>query len=162
MLRNKKAQLSHVWKWLLYIPLTAVIVFLITYIPVFVFSDVTNTQNLENIILSERAYHAVSIYDDLIFREYPGHTCSAGCFNQKIIEDAFDSSDSPRNLGFKLTFNKKSIFFNEDFYNDAKPLSPVRYDTFVEVRPVIIKDRKAVDDLVIDQVYSDRRDDFES
>ncbi len=161
MRRNKKAQLKHVFPWLLYIPLTAAIVFVILYIPVVVLGGAAKTQQLENVVFSDRIYNKMSIYDDLIFRLYPGHTCTSGCFDQKFINDSFDTSGSSRGIGFKLTFNKNSIFFNKDFYDDAKPLAPVRYDEFLEVRPIIVIDTGSVDKLFIDQVYSGRLEQFE-
>ena len=103
----------------------------------------------------------MSIYDPLLFRTYPGHTCKGGCFDEKFIENSFDTSNSQRAMGFKLTYGDKSIFFNKDFYDDAKPLSPVRYDVFIEERPILVVDTNEVEKLTIDQVYSGRPNDFE-
>lgn len=161
MLFNKKAQVQHVWKWLLYISMTAIIVFIITYIPTIILSSAAKTQQLENIVFSERIYNKMSIYDPLLFRTYPGHTCKQGCFDQKFINTSFDNLDSARQMGFKLTFDQKSIFFNKDFYDDAVVLAPVRYDLFVEERPVLVVDTDRVEKLVIEQVYSGRLSNFD-
>jgi len=161
MLMDKKAQVRHVFKWLLYIPMTAVIVFLVVYIPNVILDGSAQTQELENDIFAERIYNEMSVRDDLLFRTFRGYTCSAGCFNQDFIDDAFDNSGSLRRLGFNLTFNDASVYFNRGFYEDAVVLWPVRYDRFVESRPVFVMDRREIGKLLIDQVYSGRLDEFE-
>ncbi|MBD3361313.1 hypothetical protein GF358_00820 [Candidatus Woesearchaeota archaeon] len=161
MLFNKKAQTQHVWKWLVYIPLTAVVVFIITYIPSVVLGNAAKTDQLENIVFSERIYNKMSIYDPLLFRTYPGHTCKQGCFDQKFITNSFDNSGSAREMGFKLIFDNKEIFFNRDFYDDAVVLAPVRYDLFIEQRPVFVVDTGDIENLEIVQVYSGREQKFE-
>jgi hypothetical protein len=153
---GRKAQLHHVWKWLVYIIVTCAVVFIITYIPVVVMGKSLNTQSLENIAFAERIYNKFSIYDPLLFRTYPGMTCSGFCFDEKFINDSFDNSGSLREVGFRLSLGPRSIFFNRVFYEDAVVLVPVRYDQFIEERPVILGDRNSVDRLVIDQVYSGR------
>lgn len=157
----KKAQTEHVWKWLLYIPMTAVIVFILTYIPAVVLDKAVKTQQLENAVFADRAYNKMSIFDPLLFRIYPGHTCIQGCFDEKFINDSFDNSNSLREMGFNLTFGRKSVYFNRIFYEDAVVLAPVRYDRFVEERPVLVVDAKKIDRLIIDQVYSGRMKKFE-
>lgn len=156
MRMNKKAQTRHVWKWLAYIPMTAVIVFIIVYIPTVILGKAVETQQLENIVFADRIYNKMSIYNQLLFRTYPGHTCKQGCFDEKFIENSFDNSNSLREIGFNLTFNKKSIYFNKDFYDDAIVLAPIRYDRFIEQRPVFVVDTNKIEKLTIDQVYSGR------
>lgn len=158
---GKKAQTQHVWKWLVYIPMTAIIVFILLYIPIIVLGSAAKTQQLENIVFAERVFNKMSIYDQLLFRTYPGYTCKQGCFDQKFINDSFDNLDSLREIGFNLTFNKKSIYFNKEFYYDARVLVPVRYDQFKEQRPVLVVDTDKVEKLAIDQVYSGRLKKFE-
>ncbi|MBN1644741.1 hypothetical protein JW851_01705 [Candidatus Woesearchaeota archaeon] len=159
---NKKAQTQHVWKWFIYIPMTLIVVFIVVYIPSVILDNAVKTQNLENIVLADRVYNKMSIYDWLLFRLYPGHTCKGGCFDQRFINDSFDNTGSSKEVGFKLVFNKKPIYFNKDFYDDAVVLVPVRYDRFIEERPVIIVDTGKIDKLTIDQVYSGRLRDFEN
>ena len=156
MLGNKKAQVHHVWKWIVYIIVTGIVVFIITYTPSIVIGKSVEVQNLENVIFSERIYNKLALRDPLLFRFYPGFTCADFCFDEGFITDSFDNSGSLREVGFKLSLAGKSIFFNRIFYEDAVVLSPVRYDRFIEVRPVIVVDKKSVDKLIIDQVYSGR------
>jgi len=158
---NKKAQLTHIWKWIVYIILTGIVVFMITYIPSIIIGKSVGTQNLENMMFSERIFNKFSIYDPLLFRSYPGQTCSGFCFDEKFINDSFDNTGSLREVGFKLSLGQKEIFFNKDFYEDAVVLSPVRYDRFIGERPVIVRDKGVVDKLVIDQIYSGRVNKFE-
>jgi len=157
---DKKAQTQHVWKWIVYIIVTGIIVFIITYIPTVILGKAVKTQSLENVVFTERIFNKFSTYDPLLFRSYPGFTCSGFCFDEKFISDSFDNSDSLREVGFKLSLGQKSIFFNRGFYEDAVVLSPVRYDRFTEERPVVLADRKSVDKLTIDQVYSGRMNKF--
>lgn len=155
MLGNK-GDTKHIWKWLVYIVLTGIVVFTIVYIPLAITGNAVKTQNLENIVFAERIYNKFSLYDPLLFRVYPGFTCSGFCFDDKFINESFDNSGSLREVGFKLTLGQKSIFFNRVFYDDASALVPVRYDQFIEERPVIVVDKKSVDKLNINQVYSGR------
>lgn len=158
---HKSAQTHHIWKWLVYIIVTGIVVFVITYIPTVILGKAVQTQSLENMVFAERVFNKFSSYDPLLFRSYPGFTCAGFCFDEKLINDSFDNSDSLREIGFKLGLEDKSIFFNRVFYEDAVVLSPVRYDRFVEERPVILKDRNSVGKLVIDQVYSGRMKKFD-
>jgi len=161
MLMDKKAQVRHVFKWLLYIPMTAVIVFLVVYIPHVILDNSAKTQELENDIFAERIFNEISVRDDLLFRTFRGYICSAGCFRQGLLDDAFDNSGSLRQLGFNLTFNDESVYFNRGFYEDAVVLWPARYSRFVESRPVFVMDTGDIGKLLVDQVYSGRLYEFE-
>ncbi len=154
MLSRKGALAEGAIFWIIYILMTGIIIFMIRTIPSTVYSQVTETGGIENAILTERVYNKVSWESPLTGRNYPGELQTRSDFDIARINRAFDTLNSPRQLSFKLALDGKTAFYNEQFYKIAKPLSPVRYTSFVENRPVWINDEKKVAQLQIDQVFA--------
>ncbi len=154
-MRNRKAVLAEgVIFWMIYIAMTGVVIFLIRAIPSTVYSQATETFGMENAVLTDRVYNEVAWESPLTQREYIGELPKLSDWDTKRINSAFDTLGAPRQLSFKLTLEGKEAYYDEAFYKRAKPLSPVRYKSFVETRPVWIVEDKKIATLEIDQVFA--------
>lgn len=157
-MHGRKGQLAEaVVFWIFYIILTGAVVYVIVSTPATVFSRVTDTQQLENAIFAERMYDKVAGQSALTQRVYPGILASKTAWDKQRIMNAFATAGTPRGIGFKLTLDGQEAYFDERFYKEAKPLSPVRYKSFVETRPVWLQDKQEFAALTIDQVYALKR-----
>lgn len=157
-MHNRKAQIAEgAIFWIFYILLTSAVVFFVVYTPVEVLGERTKTNNLENAIFAERAYAKTAWQSPLTNRAYLGYLPTKTSWNKDRVEKSFSTIGTPRKLGLKLTLNHDEAFVDENFYKEAKPLSPVRYPAFVDVRPVWIADQQQFVPLVIDQVYTPRQ-----
>lgn len=152
---DRKAQIGEaVIFWIFYISLTVAVIFFIVQAPVSVLSQKTDTEGLENMIFAERIMTKTAWQSPLTHRIYSGVLASKGSWDKKRVVDAFTTAGTPRRLAIKLVLDHDEVYFNEGFYKEAKPLSPVRYQNFIETRPVWIQDSQKFALLEIDQVYS--------
>ncbi|MEM4253841.1 MAG: hypothetical protein QXR48_00425 [Candidatus Woesearchaeota archaeon] len=152
---DRRAQISEaVVFWIFYIALTVAVIFFIVQAPSSVFSQKTDTAGLENVIFTERILTKTAWQSPLTHRIYSGVLASKGLWDKKMIVDAFTTAGTPRRLAMKLTLDHDEAYFNEGLYKEAKPLSPVRYQNFIETRPVWIQDSQKFALLEIDQVYA--------
>jgi hypothetical protein len=154
-MQNHKAQLAEgAIFWILYIMMTGIVIFMIASIPTTIYSQTTETYGMENAILNERIYSKVSWQSDLTNRQYPGELQSLTGWKPDSIKNAFDTLGAPRQLGFRVAIDGQEAYYDRDFYNRAKPLSPVRYKGFEEKRPVWIVDEKKIASLTLEQLFS--------
>lgn len=134
--------------YLIYIPLTLLLVWGVRLIPEMLFAVNLDTHNLENKIYNERIFNEISEVDLYTKRVLRGEIKN---FDEAIIKNAFTKEKS---IAFKLEMMGKTAFFNQDFYEYAAPLTPIRYKLFEEKR---IVDYKVPRVLTIKQVYDDKK-----
>ncbi len=133
------------------VAVTAVVVMLLTKIPENVYQANVDTADLENYILSERIFARVSYEDKDSGRAYRGMLFEKKEFKEKFADNPFDLSDEK--IAFKLTLNGEEVYIDRQFYDIAKPLTPIRYKNITYAKPVIIIGEKAVASLAVDQVF---------
>ena len=139
ILKSKKAVSAKVGYW---------IFILLFLLPLMIFSifqvintfsaQVIKTNNLENILIKDRILNAVSFTDPNTGRNYPG-TIYLPHFNEFFIKESLKTK---RQFGVELTLNNtQPIYFNEDFYEIAYPLSNTnKYREIKENLYVLIND----------------------
>lgn len=168
MLCNKRGQVSEeALFWIFfYLPLTIIVVFLIKIVPSIVLSTVYDTKNLENYIYQERALNGLHYKSPLTKGVYPFSMNSdqlralvseeKDYRKYKGLEDAFDEVAFEKEIGFFVSLDEFALYFNKVFYDDAKPLAPVRYFDVTKTYPVFVVDKKKESKLTVDQVFSPR------
>ncbi len=154
MLNRRAALAEGAIFWIIYIAMTGIIILLIRGIPSSVYSQTTQTFGMENAILTERVYAKIGWQSPLTERVYTGELPSIDDWNPARINTAFDTLGAPRQLSFKLTLDGKTAYYDEAFYDRAKPLSPVRYKSFVEKRPIWIINEQKMHSLEIEQLFA--------
>jgi len=134
-----------------YLLMTSAVVFLIVVVPKTILESAADTHDRDNAIYNERIYSKISSRDPLTFRVVPGVIEKQEQFSAKKINESFNIGFTPRRIAFKLTYDGKSVYYDKDWYEFAKPLSPVRYPAFTQNRPLLIEgDLKKLE---IDQVF---------
>ncbi len=154
MLNRRAALAEGAIFWIIYIAMTGIIILLIRAIPSTIYSQTTQTFGMENAILADRVYAKVGWQSPLTGRVYIGELPSISDWSPAGVNTAFDTLGAPRQLSFRLALDGRTAYYDEAFYNRAKPLSPVRYKSFVEKRPVWINDAKKMASLEIDQLFA--------
>jgi hypothetical protein len=151
---NRKAQVigEEIPYWLLYIPITAVFVAAVAFIPVLLLSGTIDTHDMENAIFAQRIYNQLGQKSALTGRVETGRLQSIDSFKEDNVKNAFDTAGTPRMIGFKLTLEGKEIIVNKQFYEDGVVLA--KYARFIEVRPVLIVSENRISPLTIDQVFT--------
>jgi len=119
--------------WFFYLPFTAVIILVILFIPQNVEKIQLETHNLDQAIIAERAFAKVARQDINTGRIYIGQLPE----NIEEKDLIFDNSQSPKDLAIKISVDGKEAYYNKEFYADAKPLAPVRYRSYKQVKPAI-------------------------
>lgn len=157
---NKKASLSEeaIFQLVYMLFLTIPVVTLIYFIPGIVLNNAYDTQKFENEIYQIRALNAVSSVSPLTKKVIP-IIIDTEEFKVDLLNKAFDEMLFKKQIGFWVNLpelEKKDFYFNKEFYDDAKPLTPVRYLNFASTYKVYLSDKKKLSDLVIDQVFSPR------
>jgi len=149
---QRKAQAWQIFPAIVYLMMTSVVVILMVQVPKTILDNAAETYDRDNAIFEERIFNKLSTKDELTTRVIPGVIEKKEQFSTKRIKKSFDLGKTPRRVGFKLTYDRKSIYFNQDFYEDAKPLSPVVYKDFVHQRPLLVENE--LKQLEIDQVFT--------
>lgn len=158
---SKKATwaFSDLLYWFLYIPLTAIIIALIAFVPFQILDTKTNTYTLENAILSEMVYNKISYQDPVTERIY------AGIIDDQKIEplafpdasyfaNMFSFSQYAKKTAFKLSFDKSEpYYYDKEFYEIAFPLAVVRYYNIDTTRQMIRRDGTSLT-VELDQMFS--------
>lgn len=106
------------------------------------------TNNLENQIYNERIYNEISNTELYTKRLQKGVITN---FNSDALQNSFNEN---KKIGFRLDIGGNEIFFNQDFFEYAKPLTPIRFKAFEQKRNVVFKGQNV---LQIEQVYDDQQ-----
>jgi hypothetical protein len=141
--------------WMFYIPMTAAIIFFLVIVPFSILQTRLETHNLEHAIIAERAFNKISYRDDETGRIYPG-VASREQLNKLDIGNFFSISLDARRTAIKLTAAGKGIYFNEAFYEIAKPLAPVRYYELITKKQLNIIGEQQIAQLETDVVSSQK------
>ena len=109
-----------------YVPMTLIVYFLLIQ----AHDDVLNARiyvgELDDAFLLERAFDRVSYADPNTGRIYPGVIEDPALLNESLVRGMFYfHPDKPTALNW--TVGNKSVVFNPDYYEIARPLAPVRY-----------------------------------
>jgi hypothetical protein len=153
-MRDRRAQVTDWMFWIFYIIMTSAVVYFVVVTPASVFSQKTDTASMENAIFAERVHARLGSQSPLTKRVYPGVLPTRVALDSPALVEAFNTAGTPRQLAVKVSLDHEEVYFNEDLYRHAKPLSPVRYQNFIETRPVWIVDEQKLASLTIDQVYA--------
>ena len=147
------------WTWgdllyfiVFYIPMTLIVTVLLVSVPSNILDARIITGELDNVFLGERIFNKVSFKDIGAGRIYPGVMEDRERFNVSLLKDAFFFPED-RNFAVKLSMDSRSVFYNEPFYEIARPLAPVRYKLFVSQKEMIIQKDKSQARLTIEQVF---------
>ncbi len=160
MLKNKKGTVSEeaIFQLIYMSVLTIPVVALMFFIPGMVLDNVYDTQNLENEIYQLRILNAITSVSFLSQKQSP-IIIDTNQFQEERINQSFDEKIFKKEIGFLIhlpALEEKTLYFNKEFYEIAKPLTPVRYLNFVSTYKVYLSDKKQSSDLVIDQVFNPR------
>jgi hypothetical protein len=71
-------------------------------------------------------------------------------YNERAAKNEFDLENYQKQIAFKVTIDDKEVIYNEEFYNHARPLAPVRYDLYTN--SFFIDHKK----ITVEQVYGNR------
>lgn len=151
--KNRKGQVEHVLFYaLVYLPLTAIVVFFITkYMPFLVFGDAASSFDAEKLIYTERVFSSISKTDEVTLRRQ-SFIADLDRITDASLERVFytekppaqeaneaeKSDDASRGtVGIRVTASNKKAYFDKGFFDDAFPLKP-RYATFVEKRAALL------------------------
>ena len=138
ILKSKKAVSAKVFYW---------IFVLIIVIPMMLFSifqvintftsQITKTNNLENLLIEDRILKILSFTDPNTGRSYPG-IIYLPHFNEEFINNSLKTK---RQFGLKLNIDEKNpVYFNEDFYEIAYPLKDTnKYQETLLQRYVLLR-----------------------
>ena len=153
---HQKAQVAEEFFYaIFYLTMTSVVVFFMVIIPTTILENTYETHDRDNVVWNERVFAKASTKDELTLRVIPGVLENPEKFTTKSINKSFDFGKAPRKVAFKLTYDTKSIYFDKEFYDIAKPLSPVAYPAFTQSRPLLVKNE--LKRLEIDQVFSKKQ-----
>ncbi|MBI4918367.1 hypothetical protein HY837_00425 [archaeon] len=145
----KKAQIGgEMIYFLLYLVVTFAIIFGIQLLPSIILSSNLETHNLENQIYTERIFNAASDLDIYTKRVLRG---KINQLNDDLLSDVFSEN---KIIGFEVNIGGDKIYFNQDFYEYASQLAPIRYDLFTQKRYVNYKGPKALE---VRQVYDNKK-----
>lgn len=139
--------------WLFYLPMTAAVIFFLVTVPLSILQTQTETHNLENAMVAERAFSKISYYDADIGRIYPG-VVSSQQLKSASIENAFIVSLDARKTAIKLNVARTDIYFNKLFYEIAKPLAPAAYYEISAKKQINVLESQQAAALEIDEVFS--------
>jgi hypothetical protein len=106
--------------------MTLIVTVLLVSVPSNILDARIITGELDNVFLGERIFNKVSFKDIGAGRIYPGVMEDREMFNASLLKDAFFFPED-RNFAVKLSMDSRSFFYNEPFYEIARPLAPVRY-----------------------------------
>ncbi|PIN80171.1 hypothetical protein COV11_04610 [Candidatus Woesearchaeota archaeon CG10_big_fil_rev_8_21_14_0_10_30_7] len=132
--------------YFIYLTITLLLFAGIHYIPDLVLNANLDTHDLENQIYNERIFNLVSETDLYTKRVLQG---TINTFENDLLNDAFSEE---KKIAFKISLNGEQIYFNQNFYEYAAPLAPIRYKIFRQERNVNYKVPRT---LKIEQVYDD-------
>lgn len=154
ILSNKKAT----WAWadflyfFFYVGLTFVLALAIGHIPDSILNSVLQKGNLEYTTNNARMDVMLSYKDPF-----------SGRFDYEMLEsEDLISVDTVRNLlvfpknknlALSLSLDGKTVYYKKGFYDIAKPLTPITYESIVNSRLVKTSKDKEWKKLTIEQVY---------
>jgi hypothetical protein len=153
-MRDRRAQVTDWMFWIFYITMTSAVVYFVAVTPASVFSQKTDTASMENAIFAERVHAKLGYQSPLTKRVYPGVLPTMAAWDPRALVASFNTAGTPRQLAVKVSLDQDEAYFNEELYRRSKPLTPVRYQNFIETRPVWIVDQQKLVSLTIDQVYA--------
>ena len=130
--------------WFFYIPLTAIIVLALVIIPTNILRATVQPVELDASIMEERLSQKILAYSPMLGVE----TGQAG-----NIKDA-ELVLSEKRFAYKVTVDKDSTIGNQEFYDEAIPLTPIKHKRFTH-EATLVKEGKETP-VVIDQVYPER------
>ncbi len=141
----KKAQIGgEMIYFMLYLVVTFAIIFGIQLLPSIILSANLDTHNLENQIYTERIFNAASDVDVYTKRVLRGKITQ---LKEDLLTDSFSEN---KIIGFEVTAGGDKIYSNQDFYEYASKLAPIRYDLFTQKRYIDYKGPRALE---VNQVY---------
>lgn len=127
--------------WFFYIPLTAIIIIALVTIPTSVLRATVQPVELDASIMEERLSQKITAYSPML--------------GQKIGEvgelDGAKLQLSEKRHAYKVTVAAKSVLGNQDFYDEAIPLTPIKHKRFM-FNTKMTKEGVLVP-VTIDQVY---------
>lgn len=130
--------------FMLYLAVTFAIIFGIQLLPSTILSANLETHNLENQIYTERIFNEASDVDVYTKRLQKGKITE---LKEDLLSNVFSEN---KIIGFEVNIGSTKIYANQDFYEYASRLAPIRYELFTQKRFVNYKGPKALE---VNQVY---------
>lgn len=123
---NKKGDLADYIRWIWRIIMLILVSVSLWMIKERAVTKMIDTHGLEFNLLFERVLYSPNgiIYVDAdTNRAYPG-IIDISKFNEDSLNRIFQGGSK---FAFRLKLNDKIIYYNEEFFNDAEPLLPLKY-----------------------------------
>ncbi|VVB81069.1 Uncharacterised protein [uncultured archaeon] len=129
--------------WFFYIPLTAFVIIALVTTPTSILNQSVQPFRLDAGITEERLYEKVSDYSPILGTQYG------------TLTDQFDKNAalllSDKRYAYKISAGQKAYVANKEFYEDAVPLAPIRYNRYT-ITKMFTSNGKQIP-VTIDQVY---------
>jgi len=154
ILSNKKAT----WAWadflyfFFYVALTFVLALAIGHIPDSILNSVLQKGNLEYTTNNARMDVMLAYKDPFSGKFDYGRLESEGLVS---VDTARNLLVFPKNkkIALALSLDGKTVYYKKGFYEIAKPLTPITYESIVNSRLVRTPNDKELKKLTIEQVY---------
>lgn len=128
--------------WLLYVSMTAIIVMALVIIPTNILQSTVQPVELDASIMEERLAQKITAYSPVLGTQ-PGQS---GDLNQARL------AMSEKRHAYKVTMGAQSVVGNQDFYDEAIPLTPIKHRRFTYTTTL----QGVKEPVTIDQVYPER------
>lgn len=121
-MQNNKGivDVGKIWYWLFYIPITACVIIALVVMPENIKNTALQPFALDAKIMEERILNNIAARDPVL-----GFTEDR--LGRKISRKAALAL-SDKQYGYKITIDGQAYYGNREFYEDAAPLAPIKYD----------------------------------
>jgi hypothetical protein len=133
--------------WILYMMITALVVFGVQFLPEIILSGSVKTYDLEFALYSERVYNDLSYTDPVLIRKLVGVVNRSELSEQKI------NHSLSRTFGGLIFIDDLQLFVNKDFFDDAKVLVGDRYKNVLRKSLVVTPQENRATVLSVDLVF---------
>jgi len=123
-MRNKRGQeeIAGIYFWLFYLPMTAIVVLALVITPQQILNQSFQPMPVDATIMEQRLQNKLSA-TSAIYGMQPGKLTSN-------VQENIALGLSDKAYGFKITVDGQTFFGNQEFFEDAKPLAPVKYQLY--------------------------------
>lgn len=133
--------------WILYMMITALVVFGVQFLPETILAGSVKTYDLEFALYSERVYNDLSYTDPVLIRKLVGVVNRGELSEQKI------NNSVSRTFGGLISVDNLQLFVNKDFFDDAKVLVGDRYKNVLRKSLVVTPQENRATVLSVDLVF---------